>query len=138
MYLIIIRRTPINFRAATDNQLDPSRSPSLLSMILTINGAERWNRRQNTYIHLVDPIPLSQWHLAQNRTRLKNVGWTFAILLCKANNQWMIEAHRPRKRSPRLRVCVCHGRNRRVIMARNVLLEQFHDPCRILRFRFGS
>jgi hypothetical protein len=72
MYFItVLSNAPqISFTAATDNQLDPSRSISLLSMTLTINGAERWNSRRNTYIHLVDPIPLSQWHPAQNQTRL--------------------------------------------------------------------
>jgi|SRR6267154_562662 len=83
-----------------------------------------WVKRVNRRSHLLQRVPK------------ENVGWTFAVLLCKANDQWMIEALRPRKRSPRLRVC--HGRNHRVIMTRNVLLEQFHDPCRILRFWFGS
>lgn len=103
-----------------------------------VSGLDKWNKALRTKV-VCESVRIKRVnkrsHLLQ-RVPEENVGWTFAILLCKANNQWMIEAHRPRNSSPRLHVC--HGRNCRVIMARNVLQEQFHDPCRILPFRFGS
>ena len=55
MYLTNIQRSRISFTAATGNQLDPSRSLSLLSMVLTINGNARGNNRRQvrTFIELI-------------------------------------------------------------------------------------
>ena len=63
---MIIQRTP--------DQLYGSYGQSVGSQSINKSFLDKWGRtpeqQTNTYIHLVDPIPLSQWHPAQNRTRL--------------------------------------------------------------------